>query len=274
MPMMISYGNEMLRISSKDSGKLEYSKNDGRTWNQRCATDSLPQKLSLGSAAGSIVNYCLGISQIDPLKYGLLFERFLNTNPSCYPFPDIDTDGDERLFDEMLCYLPHRYGRNCVARIANHLCGIVISSEDITKHFETTTYINSEGQTTSTFQFSCEGMQRIFRQMPSITFTDLVAINAPYRPGPLEWIPVFIARKQGEKPIAYPIAETECVLSETYGLLVYQEQIMQLALLLAGFTLNESDRLHKSLLKKKVDHPQFKEKFISAATTKISLDTL
>lgn len=99
-----------------------------------------------GSAAGSVVNYCLGITQVDPLKYGLLFERFLNTNPSYYPFPDIYTDGDERLFDEMLCYLPHRYGRNCVARIANHLCGIVISSEDITKHFETTTYINRDGE--------------------------------------------------------------------------------------------------------------------------------
>lgn len=104
--------------------------------------------------------------------------------------------------------------------------------------------------------------------MPTITFTDLVAFNALYRPGPMDWIPDFIARKQGEKPITYPIAETECFLSETYGLLVYQEQIMQLALLLAGFTLNESDRLRKSLFKKKVDRPQFKEKFISAATAK------
>lgn len=285
-----------------------------------------------GSAAGSIVNYCLGITQVDPLKYGLLFERFLNTNSSLYPCPDIDIDGDERLFDEMLCYLPHRYGKNHVACIANNPCGIVVSSENITKHFATTTnpnrvgeavitieaetreveeagflkfdfltldaltiirhtlenirrnhnqeidlskiplddeatlQLNLSGQAEHTFGFNSEGMRRIMQQMPSISFADLIALNALYRPGSLDWIDEFIESKRGEIHINHPIAEVEHCLSETYGLLVYQEQIMQLAQVLAGFTPNENDRLRKALAKKKVNRPQWKETFVRSAT--------
>lgn len=281
-----------------------------------------------GSAAGSVVNYCLGITQVDPLKYGLLFERFLTTNRSIAP--DIDTDGDEQLFDEMLCYLPRRYGRNHVARIANHVCGIVISSEDVTKHFPTTSFINRdgeampvimakggevedagflkfdflwmeilttirctieniktaheieqislddaatlklyrEGKTARTFEFNSKGKQCILRQMSSITFLDLVALYALYRPGPWAWIPDFIARKSGKQAMDYPNTAAQKYLSETYGLTIYGEQIMQLSQTLADFTPNESDRLRKSLQKKTSDCPYLKEKFVSGATAK------
>lgn len=282
-----------------------------------------------GSAAGSIVNYCLDITQVDPLEYGLLFERFLNTNRTLIPCPDIDVEGDERLWEEMLCYLPERYGFNHVAKIANHDCGIVISPVDLTQHFPTTTTTNSAGMpllminataleveeagflkfdfipfntltiirhtlenikqaynhdidlskiplddeatlqlylngaTEHTFYMDSEGMRHILRQMPSISFADLVAVNALYS---RDWMDEFIESKRGEIHINHPIAEVGHCLSETYGLLVYQEQIMQLAQVLADFTPNESDRLRKALAKKKVERPQWKEKFVRAAT--------
>lgn len=268
-----------------------------------------------GSAAGSIVNYCLGITQVDPLKHDLLFERFFNTNRSFYPCADIDIDidGDERLYEEMLCYLPIRYGKNHVARIANNPCGIVISSEDITKYFATSYNTNRDGvamltieadirdiedagflkfdfitfdvltnirrtleliklrskhyidltkiplddnetlniynggQTEHTFGFASNEMRRILQQVTSVTFADLVALNALYRPGPMEWISKFISCKRNKTTIKHHIAEVNTCLSETYGILVYQEQTMMLAQRLAGFIPNESDRLRKVL---------------------------
>lgn len=281
-----------------------------------------------GSAAGSIVNYCLGITQVDPLKHGLLFERFLNTNKSHYPLPDIDVDGDERLYEEMLCYLPERYGKNHVAIIENYPCGIIISPIDVAKYFSTTTYTNCEGvelpmiqakisdvedagflkfdfftldyitvirdtlnlvksrcginidplkiplddaetlllfhsgHTEAIFQFGSKGMRHYLQKMPSVTFNDLVAINALYRPGTREWIPDFIACKRGEKRIEQPIIEMGTLLSETYGLTVYQEQLMYVAQLIAGLTPNESDHFRKGMCKKKTTRLKLKLKFI------------
>lgn len=286
-----------------------------------------------GSAAGSIVNYCLGITQIDPLEYGLLFERFLNTNRSYYPCADIDIDGDERLREELLCYLPKCYGKNHVALIANHACGIVISPVDVTQRFHTTTYMNRdgetlpvieakiseiddarfivfhflylpelsvirdtktfveqrkgitikdiplddadtfrlfcEGQTVSTFQFDSEGISKWLRELQPTSICDLVALDALYRPGVMDWIPDFIARKHGEKPAACALPAMEECLKDTYGMVVYQEQIMQLVQTLADFTPNESDRLRRAFMKRKEeDVAHFKNLFIEKATTK------
>lgn len=284
-----------------------------------------------GSSAGSIVNYCLGITQVDPLKFGLLFERFLTPN-GC---PYIDIDGEERLRDEMLCYLPKRYGKRHVAIIENDLYGIIISSIDIARYFNTTTYTNGEGvempmvqakisdvedagflifnihsldsltvilyalknikaqcnldldlsqiplndtdtlqlyckgEAASTFLFSSEGMCNILRKVTSITFFDLVALYCLYRPVPLDWIPKFIARKNSEKPIIYPIAEMESILSETYGITVYQEQIIQAFQTLADFSPNDSNKLRKAFSKRKtVDIVRFKEPFMKTAIAK------
>lgn len=228
----------------------------------------------------------------------------------------------------MLCYLPKRYGKSHVAIIENDACGIIISSIDITRHFNTTLYKNNEseellmikakvsdvedagfmrfnfltmdyltvirdtlnlvksqcgidinllkiplddaetlqlfhsGQTKSIFQFKSNGMCHNLQQMPTVTFNDLVALNALYRPGTLEWIPDFIACKRGEKRIEQPIIEMEALLPETYGLTVYQEQIMLAAQLMAGFTPNESDHLRKELCKKKTTRFGLKPKFI------------
>lgn len=284
-----------------------------------------------GSAAGSVVNYCLDITQVDPLKYGLLFERFLTLQG----YPSIDIDGDVRLRDEMLCYLPKRYGKNRVAIIENDLCGIIISPVDITRHFDTTIYKNNKGEellliksevsdvkeagflrlnfltldsltvihhvleniktqykldinlsqislddadtlelyrnglTASTFVFDSERIRKLLQQMRPASFTDLVALNVLYSPGLLDRIPDFIVRKYDDKPMESPIAEIKTILSETYGLTVYQEQIMQISQTVADFTPEESDKLRKAVMKRKtIDIARFKEQFVNIATKK------
>lgn len=275
----------------------------------------------------------MNITQVDPLKYGLLFERFLNTNRSI--FPSIDIDGDVRLRDEMLCYLPKRYGKKRVAIIENDLCGIIISPVDITKHFDTTIYKNNEGeeilmiksevsdveeagflrfnfltldsltviyhvldiiktqckldinlsqiplgdaatlelyrkgQTTSTFVFDTERIRDFLQHMQSTSFTDLMALYALYRPVLLDRIPDFIERNHDDKLMESPITEIKTILSETYGLTVYQEQIMQISQTVADFTPEESDKLRKAVMKRKtIDIDRFKSQFMNIATKK------
>ena len=355
-----------------------------------------------GSAAGSVVAYCLGITKIDPLKYDLLFERFLN--PDRISLPDIDTDFDDEGRGRVLQWVMDKYGHeNCahiitystmatknsikdVARVekvpldtvnalckaipdkfndgakmnlsnaiervkelqdaANstdthlrntikyakklegtvrgtgiHACGFIICRDRIDDHVpvstaddpdfkgvkvpvtqydghviestglikmdflglstlselkeavknvkETTgkeidldnipiddplTYkLFQEGRTVGTFQFESAGMQKYLRELHPEVFGDLIAMNALYRPGPIENIPHFIARKLGKEPITYPIPEMEKYLKDTYGITVYQEQVMLLSRLLAGFTRGQSDTLRKAMGKKKIE---------------------
>ncbi len=120
------------------------------------------------------------------------------------------------------------------------------------------------GQTTGTFQFESAGMQKYLKELQPSKFEDLIAMNALYRPGPMDYIPTFIARKQGRQEITYDLPIMEKYLSETYGITVYQEQVMLLSRLLAGFTRGQSDELRKAMGKKLIDKmTALKEKFLA-----------
>lgn len=364
-----------------------------------------------GSAAGSAVAYCLGITKIDPIKYDLLFERFLN--PDRISLPDIDVDFDDDGRGLVLRWVTEKYGAEKVAHIITygtmatklaikdvarvqklplpesdrlaklvpdkipdkklnlpnaiayvpelqaaevssdplvrdtikyakmlegnvrgtgvHACGTIICRDDITDWVPVSTaddketgekmlvtqyegsviedtglikmdflglktlsiikeavenirlsqgieldidtisiedpktyQLYSEGKTIGTFQFESAGMQKYLRELQPTTFEDLIAMNALYRPGPMDYIPDFIDRKHGRKPIEYDIPVMEKYLKDTYGITVYQEQVMLLSRLLADFTRGESDALRKAMGKKlrdKLDH--MKPKFIA-----------
>ena len=352
-----------------------------------------------GSAAGSAVAYCLGITQIDPVKYDLLFERFLN--PDRISLPDIDIDFDDDGRARVLKYVTEKYGEEKVAHIITygtmaaksaikdvarvedlplsesdrltkliprhmpevngkelpatlkncyehvpefktelqngnetiketlmyaeqlegnvrntgvHACGVIICRDDVTDWVPVSTAIDKtdgrvlvtqyegrvieetglikmdflglktlsiikeavknikltrgidldidnvpiddpktyqlycEGRTTGTFQFESAGMQKYLRELQPSTFEDLIAMNALYRPGPMDYIPDFIARKHGKSPITYDIPVMEKYLKDTYGVTVYQEQVMLLSRLLANFTRGQSDTLRLSLI--------------------------
>ena len=372
-----------------------------------------------GSAAGSAVAYCLGITQIDPIKYDLLFERFLN--PDRISLPDIDIDFDDDGRARVLNYVTEKYGAEKVAHIITygsmaakmaikdvarvedlpipesdrlskfipskpndmpsdengkkykvtiknclkcfpefsaelhspnpkvvetikyaeklegnvrstgvHACGVIIGRDDITDWVPVSTAVDKdnhkmlvtqyegcviestglikmdflglktlsiikdalfnikqthgfdldidhidiedkktyqlycEGRTTGTFQFESAGMQKYLIELQPSTFEDLIAMNALYRPGPMDYIPDFIKRKHGELPIVYDIPVMEKYLKDTYGITVYQEQVMLLSRLLAGFTRGESDGLRKAMGKKLIDKlASLKPKFIN-----------
>ncbi|MCB0770833.1 MAG: DNA polymerase III subunit alpha, partial [Flavobacteriales bacterium] len=363
-----------------------------------------------GSAAGSVVAYCTGITNIDPIKYDLLFERFLN--PDRKSMPDIDTDFDDEGRQKVIDYVVDKYGKNQVAQIitygsmaakssirdvsrvldlplqeadrlakliperpgielgrilnapldgagslktkeglqsdeiANvkklreiltsgeltadvlqeaeklegsvrgtgvHAAGIIIAPSDLTEIIpvctskdsdllltqydgkviedagvikmdflglktltiirdalrmikanhgldividdiplddEKTFGIYQRAETNGTFQFESPGMQKYLRELKADQFGDLIAMNALYRPGPLEYIPTFIKRKHGLEPIVYDLPEMEELLKETYGVTVYQEQVMLLSQKLAGFTKGDADILRKAMGKK------------------------
>ncbi len=370
-----------------------------------------------GSAAGSAVAYCLGITDIDPIKYDLLFERFLN--PDRISMPDIDVDFDDDGRGKVLEWVTNKYGKEKVAHIitygtmatksaikdvarvqklplsesnrlaklvpdklpdvkkinlsvaiehvtelreaANspdpvmrdtlkyarmlegnvrntgvHACGVIIGKTDISdvvpvstaKDKETgeemlvtqyegsviedtglikmdflglktlsiikeavenvfltrkevididtipiedpkTYELYSAGKTTGTFQFESAGMQKYLRELQPTKFEDLIAMNALYRPGPMEYIPSFIARKHGREEISYDIPVMERYLKDTYGITVYQEQVMLLSRLLADFTRGQSDELRKAMGKKLIDKMNaLKTKFIDGGKAK------
>jgi len=361
-----------------------------------------------GSAAGSAVAYCLGITKIDPLKYDLLFERFLN--PDRISLPDIDVDFDDDGRAAVLNYVTEKYGAEKVAHIVTygtmaaksaikdvarvedlsiaesnrlakfipsspnempeekpgkkykisiknclkcfdafrnelqnpdprvgetirfaeklegsvrntgvHACGVIIGRDDITDWVPVSTATDNDGQriivtqyeggviestglikmdflglknltiikeaiagiklnhgididiekipiddpktyelyckgqTSGTFQFESAGMQKYLIELHPTVFEDLIAMNALYRPGPMDYIPSFINRKQGREPIVYDIPCMEKYLKETYGITVYQEQVMLLSRQLANFTRGQSDTLRKAMGKKQIE---------------------
>lgn len=374
-----------------------------------------------GSAAGSAVAYCIGITNIDPIKYSLLFERFLN--PERVSMPDIDIDFDDEGRAKIIDYVVEKYGKNQVAQIitygsmaakssirdvgrvldlplpevdkvaklipnvslkamldgddkdlkkklntddyANvqefkkqserndlvgqtinqaktlegsvrntgvHACGIIISPDDITNYVpvctskdsdllltqfdnkvvenagllkmdflglktltiirdaialikqnhgveidpdeipldDVTTYeLYQRGETNGTFQFESAGMQKHLKNLKPTNIEDLIAMNALFRPGPMQFIDTFIARKRGDEPVEYPHELLEGILKNTYGIMVYQEQIMQAAQIMAGYSLGEADILRRAMGKKKMDVMQEqKAKFVAGAKEK------
>ncbi|MGN0068270.1 MAG: DNA polymerase III subunit alpha [Prevotella sp.] len=353
-----------------------------------------------GSAAGSVVAYCLGITKIDPIKYDLLFERFLN--PDRISLPDIDTDFDDDGRGKVLEWVENKYGHDKVAHIITygtmatknsikdvarveqlplevsnrlckaipdrlpdgakmnlpnaikyvpelrdaeassdlkmshtikyarmlegtvrgtgiHACGTIICRDAISDWVPVSTAedksdpghkllatqydghvieetglikmdflglktlsilkeavenikitegidvdldtipiddpmtyeLYQQGKTVGTFQFESPGMQKYLRELKPTVFEDLIAMNALYRPGPMDYIPSFIARKNGNEEIKYDIPCMEKYLKDTYGITVYQEQVMLLSRQLADFTRGESDALRKAMGKKK-----------------------
>jgi len=356
-----------------------------------------------GSAAGSAVAYCLGITNIDPIAYDLLFERFLN--PDRVSMPDIDIDFDDEGRSKVMDYVINKYGKNQVAQIITygtmggksairdtarvldlplqdadriaklipamsklnkiiglsdaelrqkfrsedlekvnqllnilegddlesetvkqakilegsvrntgiHACGVIITPSDITNYVPVATAKDSDlnvtqfdnavvesagllkmdflglknltiikdavkliklkhdidldpdefplddektfdlfqrGETVATFQYESAGMQKYMKELKPTVFADLIAMNALYRPGPIEYIPSFIRRKNGEEEISYDLPVMEKYLKETYGITVYQEQVMLLSQELAGFTKGDADVLRKAMGKK------------------------
>jgi DNA polymerase III subunit alpha len=375
-----------------------------------------------GSAAGSVVAYCLWITNIDPIKYDLLFERFLN--PDRVSMPDIDIDFDDEGRGRVMDYVIQKYGSSQVAQIITygtmaakssirdtarvldlplgdadriaklipnmaklnkifntpekelkakfrsedmelinqllnlsegddleaetinqaqvlegslrntgiHACGVIITPGDITNyvpiatakdsdlyvtqfdnsvvedagllkmdflglktltlikdtvkivkakhnitldpdHFplddELTYELFQRGETVGVFQYESPGMQKHMRDLKPTVFADLIAMNALYRPGPIEYIPSFIRRKQGDEEISYDLPEMEEYLKETYGITVYQEQVMLLSQKLADFTKGEADVLRKAMGKKQISVlDKMKPKFINQAAAK------
>lgn len=383
-----------------------------------------------GSAAGSAVAYCIGITNIDPIKYNLLFERFLN--PERKSMPDIDTDFDDVGRQKVIDYVVQKYGKNQVAHIVTygtmaakmsikdvaraldlplpdanalakmvperpgivlkrvlhaplkgensleqkeglgaeeiegvnklreiynnetlpqskvlheaeklegsvrntgiHAAGIIIAPKDLTELIpvsatkdvellitqyegnsienagvikmdflglktltiikdalalikrnygieididniplddEKTYELYQKGETNGTFQFESPGMQKYLRELKPDKFDDLIAMNALYRPGPLEYIPNFIKRKHGEEAIVYDVPDMQEYLEETYGITVYQEQVMLLSQKLAGFSKGDADVLRKAMGKKQIAVlNKMKSQFIEGATKK------
>jgi DNA polymerase-3 subunit alpha len=379
-----------------------------------------------GSAAGSVVAYCLGITNIDPLLYNLLFERFLN--PDRVSLPDIDIDFDDEGRSKVMDYVIQKYGSKQVAQIITygtmatkssirdtarvmdlplfeadkvaklipslmpskwnlsrflsedeaiikkslrpedfervkelislskqgnlcaetinqakflegnlrntgiHACGVIITPSDITNFVPVATAKDSDlyvtqfdnsvvesagllkmdflglktltlikdtiklvkyrtgaalnpdefpiddvktyelfqrGETVGIFQYESPGMQKYMKELKPTVFGDLIAMNALYRPGPIAYIPSFIKRKNGEEPITYDIEACEELLKETYGITVYQEQVMLLSQKLADFSKGDADVLRKAMGKKQKDVlDKMKPKFISQAEAK------
>jgi DNA polymerase III subunit alpha len=342
-----------------------------------------------GSAAGSLVAYVLHITNVDPIKYGLLFERFLN--PERISMPDIDIDFPDERRDEVIQYVVKKYGKQHVAQIitfgtlaakaalrdigrvmgaskneidflakqvpnkigitlreayeqspslqravkesplarkifetalkieglprhtSTHAAGVVISEQPLSdivplqegyeqiyltqypmdileelgllkmdflglrtltlienvrtliKHKtgktldlqeipfdDAKTYaLLSRGETTGVFQLESEGMRKVLQELQPSKFEDIVAANALYRPGPMDYIPVYIKRKHRQETVSYPHPDLEPILKSTYGVLIYQEQIMQIAAKMAGFSLGQADLLRRAVGKKK-----------------------
>ena len=385
-----------------------------------------------GSAAGSVVAYCIGITNIDPIKYNLLFERFLN--PDRKSMPDIDTDFDDEGRQKVIDYVVDKYGKNQVAQIITygtmaakmsikdvarvldlplaesnvlaklvpdkpgtelgrvlhapltikegaksleekegyqqedidnvkklreiyrgsdiraqvlkeaerlegsvrntgiHAAGIIIAPQDLTTLIpvatakdsdlwvtqiegsiiedagvikmdflglktlsilkmalalikqnhgvvidldtiplddEKTFKLYQQGETNATFQFESVGMQKYLRELKPDKFDDLIAMNALYRPGPIAYIPNFIDRKHGREAISYDLDEMKEILSETYGITVYQEQVMLLSQKIGGFTKGDADVLRKAMGKKqKSVLDKMKAQFVEGATSK------
>ncbi len=375
-----------------------------------------------GSAAGSVVAYCTGITNVDPIKYDLLFERFLN--PDRVSMPDIDIDFDDEGRGKVIDYVINKYGANQVAQIITygtmaaksairdtarvmnlplpeadrlakmisdlslkdtlnldeavlvdklrnqeavasakelrriaqsndlqgevlrkakeiegsvrntgiHACGVIITPDDLTKFVPVATAKDSDlvctqydnavaesagllkmdflglktltlikdavkfvkeahqldldpdsfpiddektyalfqrGETVGIFQYESAGMQKYLKELKPTEFADLIAMNALYRPGPMEYIPSFCRRKHGEEQIVYDLADCEEYLKETYGITVYQEQVMLLSQKLADFTKGEADTLRKAMGKKdRKVLDKMKPTFIERASSK------
>ena len=254
------------------------------------------------SVAGSVVAYCLGITDVDPLEYGLLFERFINPIGVSKVQIDIDVEYGERL--RIVDYLKQKYGDNQVAQMIDmdhlaqksaiikvgkgltfdiiglriltvmkeclkkieHKYGIddMKSIINPTKDDEKTFRLFQEGNTKGVFLFESDSMCKNLKRLQPSTFEELVALNTMYRPRIIDCIDGYIKRKRGLEPITYYHPVMEKYLKETYGVIIYQEQIMLLSQEIANFTLEEGDLLARAICHQRLTQLEtaWKEKFI------------
>jgi DNA polymerase-3 subunit alpha len=398
---------ERLEYELSVIGKMGYASYFLIVWDfiKYARDNDIPVGPGRGSAVGSVVSYCLGITNLDPLKFKLIFERFLN--PDRISMPDIDTDFCVERRDEVIRYVTQKYGSERVAQIvtfgtmaaraavrdagralgvalpdvdrvaklipsgpggltieqalssipelrtlydmnaqirelldtartiegmarhaSTHAAGVVISKgplidyaplirlgegdvntqydmgwvekigllkmdflglrnltvmknasdeirrttnpdfdlERIPDDDQRTFDMLSRAETIGVFQLESEGMKRVVTELRPNSFDDVVALVALYRPGPMEWIPKYIARKHGREQISYVHPKLEPILRDTYGIAIYQESIMQIARDIAGFSMSEADELRKVMGKKLKDQvPVYKEKFLAGA---------
>ena len=286
-----------------------------------------------GTAASSLLCYCLGITKIDPLRHDLLFERFLHPDGITFPDIDIDTDNDGR--ERIVSWLQKKYGKECCAHIATgkdlHQCGFVVADKPITNwasisildiedssgkqkrincvqyndikslglikydfiNLETLTQLKEicglvkmkkgkdldvekipinenktmdlfqRGHTDDIFLFSSNDMKKYLQEFKPTSFKDLVILNCLYRPGSMDDIAAVIKQKYSTKPIEYIIPCMKSVLHNTYGIIVYQEQIMMLSRLIADFNKSESALLRMAIgMFKKEILPALRNQFI------------
>lgn len=221
-----------------------------------------------GTAAGSIVNYCLGITRIDPLKYDLLFERFISPGGGAAPYIalDFDSEGGE----SVLYWIQQEYDNESYPRSGEfdflemeplsvlkdtiqkikECKGESVDIEripmDDTKTFE----LFQNGMTDDIFQFEEEDIRELLIDFHPMCFEDLMALNSLYRSGSIDKISTVIQRKNSKAPIGYDVPELEKYLHNTYGVIVYQEQIMLISRLVSNFTVIESDLLRRVVGKK------------------------
>ena len=368
---------------------------------QSAKTMGVPVGPGRGSAVGSLTLYVLGVTEIDPLKYNLLFERFLN--PSRVSLPDVDIDFGDEQRDKIIAHVEERYGKNNVAQIitfgtmasravvrdvgrilripygevdriakkipmgmsleqamedkelrkliaskdeykrmieiakrlegvarhvSTHAAGIVITPKELTEFVplykapdgnimtqysmkslekigllkidilglrtltvieKTKQYLKERGieidkiplndsktfrllqrgETVGVFQLESEGMRSILKRLKPTNFKDIMAVLALYRPGPMEQKETFIKRKRGEEPVTYLHPMLEPILKETYGVILYQEQVIQIAHQVAGFSLSEADLLRRAMGKKEKEvMRKMEEKFVEGAKKK------
>ena len=223
-----------------------------------------------GSAAGSAVLYALGVTAVDPIKHGLLFERFLTHDR--ISLPDIDIDVEEDGLEKVVEYIREQHGcglkilsvhKRCVNLIKER-SGRAVDLDKIPFDEPETMEVFARGDTGHVFQFESEDMKRWLMALKPKCFGDLVAMVPLYYMEVADYIPRLVRRKNGEEPVTYNHPLMEEILCETYGITVYQEQIMTLSRKLAGFTRGESDKLRKALGKKVMEvMRELKDKFVA-----------
>lgn len=234
-----------------------------------------------GTSAGSIVNYCLGISKIDPLKYDLLFERFFSPQSASIPYIALDFDSEGR--EHVIDWIQQEYGKKYYPRNGEfeffgldalsvlkdtikkieECKGVSVDIEripiDDTKTFE----LFQNGMTDDIFQFEEEGIRKLLIDFHPMCFEDLIVLNSLYQPGLFNKIRIVTQRKNSKAPIEYDIPELEKHLHDTYGVIVYQEQIMLISRLVSNFTRGESDLLRRVVVKKRIASiPALKAQFM------------
>ena len=224
-----------------------------------------------GRAPSSIVCYCLGITRIDPIEHGLLFDRFMVPGGE----PDIDLDVEYGAKERVQRYIREQFGGASVdvlelkalsvlkeiLRKVQQRYGVAVDIDAIPLDDAETLALYSAGEAEDVFQFESDGMREYMRHLKEPTFDTLSAMNALYRPGAMDWIPVYIEMTKGDDYLG--ISCVKEALGRTSGLLVYQEQMMLLSKRIAGFTPEEADRLRKAAAKK--DMPELdvlRERFI------------